>query len=171
MQVSVKSLLGDDLDSGSQAWIGLLRVYGVLQRQLDTELQAAHNLPLTSYEALLYLAIAPDHRMRLSELADTVLLSLSGVSRLVERLVRAGLVMKETASEDGRGAYAVLTEAGLSALRAAHKTHLDGVRKHFLQHFTADELMLLTSFWERLLPGASRHIQVSRSGGDTHSKV
>ncbi|MBD3887572.1 winged helix-turn-helix transcriptional regulator [Phormidium tenue FACHB-886] len=159
MQVSVKSLLGDDLDSGSEAWIGLLRVYGALQQRLDMELQAAHQLPLVSYEALLYLAIAPDQKMRLSELANTVLLSLSGVSRLVDRLVKAGLVMRETAAEDGRGAYAVLTAAGLTMLRSAHKTHLEGVRKHFLQHFTAEELVLLGSFWERLLPGASRHIQ------------
>lgn len=170
MQVSVKSLLGDTLDEGAGAWIGFLRVYGALQRQFDEELQAQHNLPLTSYEVLLYLALAPQQRLRLSDLANVVLLSLSGVSRLVDRLVRAGLVVKETAPEDGRGAYAILTEAGLNQLRTAHQTHLGGVRKHFLQHFTPDELALLGTFWERLLPGASRGLQVGEIAIDEEPK-
>ena len=68
--------------------------------------------------------------------------------------------MKETAPEDGRGAYAVLTDAGFELLRKAHQTHLAGIRKHFLQHFSAKELALLEKFWERLLPGASRNLQV-----------
>jgi DNA-binding MarR family transcriptional regulator len=160
MQVSVKSLLGDSLDEGAGAWIGFLRVYRALQHQLDAQLQTQHNLPLGSFEVLLYLALAPQQRLRLSDLANVVLLSLSGVSRLVDRLVRTGLVVKETASEDGRGAYAVLTDAGFELLRKAHQTHLAGVRKHFLQHFTSEELALLEKFWERLLPEASRSLQV-----------
>jgi DNA-binding MarR family transcriptional regulator len=158
MQVSVKALLGDSLDEGAGAWIGFLRVYSALQRQLDAELQAQHNLPLSSFEVLLYLALAPQQRLRLSELANVVLLSLSGISRLVDRLVRAGLVIKETAPEDGRGAYAVLTDVGLELLQVAHQTHLAGVRQHFLQHFTSKELAVLEKFWERLLPGASRSL-------------
>ena len=97
------------------AWRGLLRVHTALVRELDTELDAAHELPLSSYDVLIYLQSAPDKRLRMAELADSVLLSRSGVTRLVDRLEREGLLVRDTCTSDGRGCFAVLTDAGEDA--------------------------------------------------------
>jgi DNA-binding MarR family transcriptional regulator len=136
------------------AWRGLLRVHAGLVRELDAELYAAHDLPLSSYDVLIYLQAAPDKRLRMAELADSVLLSRSGVTRLVDRLVREGLIVRDTCESDGRGSFAVLTEAGEELLARARPTHLDGVRKRFLRHFSEEELRTLADFWERVRPGA-----------------
>jgi DNA-binding MarR family transcriptional regulator len=137
------------------AWRGLLRVHAGLVRELDAELYAAHDLPLSSYDVLIYLQAAPDKRLRMAELADSVLLSRSGVTRLVDRLVREGLIVRDTCESDGRGSFAVLTEAGEELLARARPTHLDGVRKRFLRHFSEEELRTLADFWERVRPGAA----------------
>jgi DNA-binding MarR family transcriptional regulator len=137
------------------AWRGLLRVHAGLVRELDAELYAAHDLPLSSYDVLIYLQAAPDKRLRMAELADSGLLSRSGVTRLVDRLVREGLIVRDTCESDGRGSFAVLTEAGEELLARARPTHLDGVRKRFLRHFSEEELRTLADFWERVRPGAA----------------
>jgi DNA-binding MarR family transcriptional regulator len=142
------------------AWRGLLRVHSALVKALDAELLAAHDLPLTSYEVLINLQAAPGRRRRMAELADGVLLSRSGMTRLVDRLEREGLLERDACTDDGRGTYAVLTEKGAAYLARARPTHLDGVRERFLQHFEPAELQVLATFWERVLPGAadlSRH--------------
>lgn len=133
------------------AWRGLLRVHASLMKELDAELEAAHRLPLTSYEVLLQLAEAPDQRMRMCDLADSVLLSRSGMSRLVDRLERDGLIERAACSVDARGSYAVITPAGLELLAAARPAHHEGVRRRFVSHFGDDELAQMTMFWERLL--------------------
>src|SRR3954451_7390681 len=94
------------------AWRGFLRVHASLMKALDGELEAAHGLPLTSYEVLIYLAEQPEGKLRMRDLADKVLLSRSGLSRLADRLERAGLVEREPCPDDARGAFAVLTAAG-----------------------------------------------------------
>ena len=132
------------------AWRGFLRAHALLVRELDCELEEAHGLPLISYELLVRLEQAPDHRMRMRELADAVLLSRSGLTRLVDRLVRDGLIKRSTCSADARGAYAVLTPRGAHALKTARPAHLDGVRRRFLAHFDDDELANLAGIWERL---------------------
>src|SRR3954453_6212632 len=137
------------------AWRGLLRVHSALVKQLDAELSSAHKLPLSSYEVLLNLESAPNHKRRMAELADSVLLSRSGMTRLVDRLERDGLLMRDTCSDDGRGCFAVLTEKGAEVLSEARPTHLDGVRERFLVHFSEDELRLFADAWERVLPGAA----------------
>jgi DNA-binding MarR family transcriptional regulator len=142
------------------AWRGLLRVHTALVRELDAELDAAHVLPLSSYDVLIYLRTAPDKRLRMAELADSVLLSRSGVTRLVDRLEREGLIVRDTVSSDGRGCFAVLTEAGEDVLARARPTHLAGVRERFLRHFSDDELLTLARFWERVRPGAADLIEV-----------
>src|SRR5918912_3418305 len=91
------------------AWRGMLRVHSALVRELDAEILAAHDLPLSSYDVLIYLRSAPDRRLRMAEIADSVLLSRSGVTRLVDRLVAEGLVVRDACEEDGRGSFAVLT--------------------------------------------------------------
>ncbi len=151
MQASVKELLGDGFtDIQGPAWGGFLRTQAKLLRTLDAELQAGHGLTLSEYEVLLFLAFAPQFRLPISTLATSVLLSLSGVSRLIERLARDGYVQREASTQDHRISYAVLTQAGLAKLRAAQPTHLNGVRQHFLRHFSNEELLLLAKFWERI---------------------
>jgi DNA-binding MarR family transcriptional regulator len=138
------------------AWRGFLRVHAALTRELDAELVAGHGLPLSSYEVLLTVADAPGERMRMSEIADSVLLSRSGVTRLVDRLERDGLVERIPCEDDARGQYAVLTPRGREAFDAARMTHLAGVRRRFLEQFEPDELQGMTAFWERLAPGVTR---------------
>jgi DNA-binding MarR family transcriptional regulator len=128
-------------------------------RELDAELDATHDLPLSSYDVLIYLGSAPGKRLRMAELADSVLLSRSGVTRLVDRLEREGLLVRDTCASDGRGCFAVLTEAGEDMLARARPTHLAGVRERFLRHFSDDELRTLAGFWERVHPGAADLIE------------
>src|SRR4051794_39635038 len=101
------------------AWRGLLEVHARVTRALDAEMRAAHGLPVSGYEVLMFLAGAPDHRLRMSEIAERVLLSRSGLTRLVDRLVQLGYVTRCAVEGDGRGAYAELTEAGLQKLQVA----------------------------------------------------
>jgi DNA-binding MarR family transcriptional regulator len=137
------------------AWRGLLRVHSALVKALDAELLAAHALPLTSYEVLINLQAAPGRRRRMAELADGVLLSRSGMTRLVDRLERDGLLERDACTDDGRGTFAVLTDKGEALLDEARRTHLEGVRERFLRHFGEEELRTFATYWERVLPGAA----------------
>jgi DNA-binding MarR family transcriptional regulator len=137
------------------AWRGLLRAYGALVHDLDTELRAAHDLSLHEYEVLLVLSDAPESRMRMSDLAAAVLLSQSGLTRLVDRLALAGAVARTRCEDDRRGLNAELTAAGRTRLEQARPTHLAGVRSRFLERFDEAELRVLAGFWERMLPGAT----------------
>ncbi len=137
------------------AWRGLLRVHSALVRELDAELEAAHGLPLSSYDVLIYLRSAPGRRLRMAELADSVLLSRSGMTRLVDRLVRDGLIVRDTCESDGRGSFAVLTDAGEALLARARPTHLAGVRERFLGQFSEAELRAVAKLWERVVPGST----------------
>ena len=136
-----------------RAWRGLLRVHSRLVKALDAELEATHGLAVTSYEVLMYLADSPDGRLRMHDLASSVLLSRSGLTRLVDRLEREGLLRRETCESDARGAFAVLTEGGRSKLAAARRTHLDGVRRMFVEHLSEDELDGLGEIWDKVVPG------------------
>ena len=137
------------------AWRGMLRVHAALVKALDAELVQAHDLPLISYEVLITLDAAPERRQRMAELADSVLLSRSGTTRLVDRLERDGLIARENCEDDGRGSFAVLTERGSELISQARATHLDGVRERFLRHLGEDELRMLAAAWERILPGSA----------------
>jgi DNA-binding MarR family transcriptional regulator len=137
------------------AWRGMLRVHAALVKALDAELVQAHDLPLISYEVLITLDAAPGRRRRMAELADSVLLSRSGTTRLVDRLERDGLLARENCEDDGRGSFAVLTDRGAELLSHARATHLEGVRERFLRHFRDDELRTLAGAWERVLPGSA----------------
>ena len=138
------------------AWRGFLRAHALLVRELDCELEETHGLALVSYDLLVRLEKAPDHRMRMRELADALMLSRSGLTRLVDRLVRDELITRSTCSADARGAYAVLAPKGKRALQAARPLHLDGVRRRFLDHFDEQELAQLTQVWDRLTAGENR---------------
>ena len=132
------------------AWRGFMRAHATLVRQLDCELEEAHGLPLVSYDVLARLEKAPERQMRMRELADAVRLSRSGLTRLVDRMVRDGLIKRSTCSADARGAFAVLTPKGERAVQAARPLHLDGVRRRFLDHFDDEALAVLTDALERL---------------------
>jgi DNA-binding MarR family transcriptional regulator len=136
-----------------RAWRGLLHVYAQLSKALDAQLVAGHGLPLTSYEVLMYLSDADGGRMRMNELADSVLLSRSGLTRLVDRLEREGYLERCSCAHDARGAFAVLTPAGREKVESARVTHLAGVREHFLSKFSSDELEVLGDAWQRVLRG------------------
>ena len=114
------------------AWRSFLHAHARLLRRMDEELQGAHGLSLAEYDALMQLASAPGRRLRMSVLAERVLLSRSGITRLVDRLVAAGFVERSACSSDARGAEAALTPRGLERLREASLTHLDGVQRYFL---------------------------------------
>ncbi len=134
------------------AWHGMLRTHAALLRRLDDDLRARHGLSVTSYEALMLLGTSPRRRMRISELSAATLLSVSGMSRMVDRLVREGLVVREACEEDGRGAEVALTASGRGRLRAARAGHLAGVRREFLSRFSDDELAAMGAFWSRISP-------------------
>ena len=137
-----------------RAWRGLLRAHATLVKALDAELVAEHGLALTSYEVLLHLADAPEGKMRMHDLAASVLLSRSGLTRLVDRLERDELLTRKACDSDARGAYAVLTPAGRAKLATARRTHLAGVRRHFLDLLDADELDRLGDVWVKVIPAA-----------------
>lgn len=137
------------------AWRGMLRVHIHLLHELDAEMTAGHGLSLRAYEVLVVLEDAPLARLRMADLSHSVLLSASGMSRLVDRLERDGYVRRERCALDGRGLFATLTPAGSRKLRDARSTHLEGVRRLFLGHLNAADLMRLAACWERMLPGAA----------------
>jgi DNA-binding MarR family transcriptional regulator len=134
-----------------RAWRGMLRVHAALSKQLDAQLEAEHGLPLTSYEVLMYLSDAEHGRMRMHDLASSVLLSRSGLTRLVDRLERDGYLERCSCPHDARGAFAVLTSAGREKLAAARETHLAGVRTMFVRHFSEEQLEILGDGWDRVL--------------------
>ena len=135
------------------AWRGLLRIHAALVHELDRELDKAHALPLSHYEVLIYLDAAPNDQLRMSELASSVLLSQSGLTRLVDRLERDGLVVREPCPDDRRGLLASITPAGRERLAEARPTHLAGIRARFLSHLDESELDALASAWEHVRPG------------------
>ncbi len=133
-------------------WRSFLRAHAAVVRELERELAVEAGMPLGWYDVLLQLVEAPGHRLRMAELADLVLLSRSGLTRLVDRLQAGGLVRREPSKDDARGTYTVLTDAGLARLRGAAPAHLSGVRRHWLGHFTDDELHTLGTLLARIEP-------------------
>jgi DNA-binding MarR family transcriptional regulator len=121
-------------------WRRFLLAHARLERLLDEDLRAEHDLSLAEYDALLQLAEAPGRRLRMHQLADRVLLSRSGVTRLIDRLVRDGSVERDPCLSDARGAEAVLTSAGIARLRDASATHLRGIADHFVEAISPDDL-------------------------------
>ncbi len=132
------------------AWRSFLRAHATVTRRLEAELVAEHELPLASYDVLVQLSEAPERALRMTELAERVLLSRSGLTRLVDRLERDGLVARQAGPDDARGTLAVLTDAGLDRLRKAWPTHLRGVSEHVTGKLSRDELVLLEDLLGRL---------------------
>jgi DNA-binding MarR family transcriptional regulator len=133
------------------AWRGLLQVHARLAQELDAQMRAAHGLSASDYEVLMFLDDAPDHRMRMSEVAERTLLSRSGCTRVVDRLVEQGYVTRCADTADGRGLYAQLTEAGLAKVQPARLTHHEGIRRFFLDRLSATDQIALADIWTRFV--------------------
>jgi DNA-binding MarR family transcriptional regulator len=132
------------------AWISFLRSHAAITRELSVQLQREHGLTLNDYEVLLHLSHADDGMMRRVDLAEQILLTASGITRLLEGLERWGYVCKETCDSDARVSYAKLTDAGAAKLRAAAKTHLRGIDDLFLGRYSGSELATLGALLARL---------------------
>jgi DNA-binding MarR family transcriptional regulator len=132
-------------------WRLFLRTHSRLTRRLEADLIAEHSLPLASYDVLLTLVEAPSRRLRMTELADRVVLSRSGMTRLVDRLEREGLVVREACANDARGMFTVLTDAGYQRLRKASRTHLRGIDEYAVSKLTSDELQAFGKTLAKLL--------------------
>lgn len=132
------------------AWGGLLRAHASLVRALDVEMQAEHGISLTQYEVLLLLSRSDTGALRMNELADGALLSLSGLSRLVDRLVAMGLVERTQCPNDRRSSLARLTPAGRKKFREAQPTHHRGVHRLFIDRLPPDALPALNETWQAL---------------------
>ena len=133
-------------------WRTFLRSHATVTRRLEAELVAEHDLPLASYDVLVQLSEAPERRLRMTELADRVLLSRSGLTRLADRLERDGLLTRVACPSDARGTLAVLTDEGLARLERAWPSHRRGVEQHVTGRYTAEEIKLLGDLLGRLVP-------------------
>ncbi|MEU4428794.1 MarR family transcriptional regulator [Actinoplanes sp. NPDC024001] len=138
-------------DTDVAAWAALLRVHAALVPLLDRELQSATGLPLTWYDVLLELNYAPDRRLSMGELGQRAVVSRTRVSRVVDALVAAGLVARESNPDDRRSAYATITDAGQARLREAAPVYLDGIRRHFTSQMSAGESRSVATALEKVL--------------------
>jgi len=133
-----------------EAWVSFLRSHAAITRELSAQLQREHGLTLNDYEVLLHLARADGSMMRRVDLAQSVLLSASGITRLLEGLERTGLVEKHACKSDGRVTYAQLTEVGLEKLEVAGLAHLRGIEELFVSRYSGSELATLSDLLSRL---------------------
>ena len=135
-----------------RAWRAFLVAHAQVARRLESDLLVSHDLPLAEFDVLFQLGLAEGHRLRMNELADRVVLSRAGMTRLVDRLVADGLVARMKCDSDARGAYAVLTERGHTRLDEARPGHFAAVRRLFLAAFDRPELENLAGLLERGIP-------------------
>jgi DNA-binding MarR family transcriptional regulator len=152
-------------DARIEPWRAFLQAHARITRRLDEELRAEHDLSLAEYDALLTIADAPERRIRMRQLADRVILSKSGVTRLIDRLVLDGLVQRDACLSDARGAEAVLTPAGLDRLRRASRTHLRGVDEHFLAALDPGDLAAI----QRVMQAVADRAGPGEAGADRMS--
>jgi DNA-binding MarR family transcriptional regulator len=138
-------------DPRLDSWRTFLRAYSVVRRQLERELEAEQSMGLAEYEVLLLLAYSDQRRMRMSELADMLLLSRSGATRVIDRLEGEELVRRVSCETDRRGQWAELTDGGYDRLRTASRTHLRGVAEHFLDRMPPDELESMAATLRRVV--------------------
>jgi DNA-binding MarR family transcriptional regulator len=136
-----------------EAWRGFLQSHAAILRALDAELQAEHAMTTRDYEVLLYLAQSDEGYLPMSALAERTMLTRSGITRLVDGLVAAGMIERVACPEDARVSYAQLTPCGREKLRQAGRSHVRSVNRLFVEHFSAGEIELLAGLLGRL-PGA-----------------
>jgi DNA-binding MarR family transcriptional regulator len=132
------------------AWVAFIRAHAAVTRQLDRELVTEHGLTINDYEVLLHLSRAPERMLRRVDLSQQVLLTPSGITRLLDGLERSGLVEKASCASDARVVYAKLTDKGAKRLESASKSHIASVRKLFAERYDEEELQQLAEFLRRL---------------------
>jgi DNA-binding MarR family transcriptional regulator len=137
-------------DEELRAWQALLHAHHQVIRKLDAELREEHGLPLGAYDVLLRLARAPGRSLRMTELAGKVMMSPSGLTRVVDRLVDEGLVQRDRFQGDARVTLARLTDRGRQLLRRAARTHLRGIREHFTGRLSQTQLRNVASALETI---------------------
>ena len=133
-----------------EAWIAFLRSHAAITRQLSADLLASHGLNVNDYEVLLHLELADGNMMRRVDLAESVVLTASGITRLLDGLERAGYVEKASCDSDARVSYAKLTDAGHAKLAEASETHLAGIDELFTSRYSESELATLGELLARL---------------------
>ncbi len=143
-------------DQHLAAWRTFLKVHAIIIDRIDHDLVAAKLPPLSTYDVLIELYEAPEHRLRMHELAERVVLSRSGLTRLVDRLEAEGLLLRDRSGTDRRGAYAVITEQGIAVLRQMWPTYARGIAEYFAQWLTLEEARLLESAYGRILGAVSK---------------
>ena len=132
------------------AWLRFLRAHAAVTRELSARLEAAQGLTLSDFDVLVQLFHADGHRMRRVDLARQVILTASGITRLLDGLERAGWVAKSRCDSDARVTYAVLTEAGLEKIAAARETHHADIEELFGSRFSVEEKAVLDELLARL---------------------
>ena len=138
------------------AWRAFLNAHAAVIHLIEEDLAQAQRLPLSSYDVLLTLSEAPEHRLRMHEIAERVVLSRSGLTRLIDRLEKEELLYRERCGDDRRGAYAVLSDKGLDALRRAWPVYARGIQKNFADLLTDEEVKVITQALERVNEHARR---------------
>ena len=133
-----------------ESWVSFLRAHAAITRELSAQLQREHGLTLNDYEVLLHLAHAEGERLRRVDLAERIVLTASGITRLLEGLEQSGFVAKEHCASDARVSYAKLTDAGREKLRAAGVTHLRDIDDLFVGRYSGSELTTLAELLSRL---------------------
>jgi DNA-binding MarR family transcriptional regulator len=139
-------------DDELAAWQGLLRAGVRFQRELDADLRRSHGLSGSDYDVLIQLGVAPSKSLRMSEIAEEVLMSHNGVTRVVAQLEGDGLVTRERDAQDGRAVHVTLTPKGREVLQSANRAHLTQVRALFLDHLSDEQLRQLRSIWDSVDP-------------------
>ena len=124
-------------------WRGFLEAHATVTRKLERDLMAQVGIPLTWYDVLIQLHESPEGRLRMQALAESVVLSRSGLTRLIDRMEKAGLVRREPAQEDRRGHYAVITEGGRQTYLRARPLHHRGIYEHFTRHLDDADVQAL----------------------------
>jgi DNA-binding MarR family transcriptional regulator len=138
------------------AWRAFLTAHATVIRNIEENLAHAQRVPLSSYDVLLTLSEAPERRLRMHEIAERVVLSRSGLTRLIDRLEKEGFLYRERCGEDRRGAYAVLSDTGIEALRLAWPVYAQGIQKNFASLLDDEEVRVLTKALERVNEVARR---------------
>ena len=138
---------------GIAAWQAFLEAHAIIIRALEQEMAEEQGLPLTWYDILIHLDHASQDRLRMQALAECLLLSRSGVTRLIDRMEQAGLVRRESCPDDRRGSYAIITQEGKGVLQRATPGHLRGIQRHFLHHLNDWDIGALRLALSKVLRG------------------
>ena len=143
-------------------WETLLRTVSALLRDYETEMEESQGLALSWYDVLVQLSVSPDGRLRMQALADSVALTRSGLTRLVDRMEQAGLIRRDHSPEDRRGYYATITEEGLEVFQRARPVHRRGIQEHFTRHLDDADFHALRDLLDKVregnrLPTGDRH--------------